>query len=291
MVVLECWIPCADRQCSHKAGRFRRLETTRAHARRRRERAVRRPRPRPRGRRRAPSRSRKNMYSPRPCRSGRDSIRVRFTSRSANSARQRTSQPGPDDPAPQNTSAVLKRVAGRPARCRRGAIQTKRVSLLGVVLDVLAQHRAAVERGRRAACRAPQRDSSPSATWRTASAVDGAASTCARAAAPRAGSARTGRSACGCETTVRTASSSSGAGGEQAEVHGMQQLADDHDVLGLEHERVERRVDRALERVLDRHQRAVDVAVVHGQHGGRAASAAAPARTRSRPARSSAPRG
>ena len=70
------------------------------------------------------------MYSPSRWRSGRDSIRVRFTSRSANSDRQRTSQPGPDEPAPQNSSAVLKRsppAGGVPAR----ASQTKRVSLSG----------------------------------------------------------------------------------------------------------------------------------------------------------------
>ena len=38
-------------------------------------------------------------------------------------------------------------------------------------------------------------------------------------------------------------------------------------VLGLEHERVEHRVHRALERVLDRDQRAVDRPVAHGEHG------------------------
>ena len=34
-------------------------------------------------------------------------------------------------------------------------------------------------------------------------------------------------------------------------------LADDPDLVGLEHQRVERRVDRSFERVLDRHQRAL----------------------------------
>ena len=48
------------------------------------------------------------MYSPSRWRSGRDSIRVRFTSRAANSDRQRTSQPGPADPAlPCKTSLAF----------------------------------------------------------------------------------------------------------------------------------------------------------------------------------------
>src|SRR4051812_14161131 len=54
-----------------------------------------------------PSRSRKNMYSPMPRRSGRDSILVRFTPAKANTARQETSHPGDPEPAPQKTSAVL----------------------------------------------------------------------------------------------------------------------------------------------------------------------------------------
>src|SRR3954454_3291011 len=54
-----------------------------------------------------PSRSRKNMYSPIPRRSGRDSMRVRFTPAKANTARQDTSHPGELDPRPQKISAVL----------------------------------------------------------------------------------------------------------------------------------------------------------------------------------------
>src|SRR3954470_22418840 len=54
-----------------------------------------------------PSRSRKNMYSPIPRRSGRDSMRVRFTPANANTARHETSQPAELEPLPQNTSAVL----------------------------------------------------------------------------------------------------------------------------------------------------------------------------------------
>ena len=43
-------------------------------------------------------------------------------------------------------------------------------------------------------------------------------------------------------------------------------LADDLHLIGLEHERVERRVDRALEGVLDRYQRAVAAAVGDRHH-------------------------
>ena len=45
--------------------------------------------------------------------------------------------------------------------------------------------------------------------------------------------------------------------GDQAVAHGVDDLADDPDLVGLEHERVERRVDRSLERVLDRDDRAL----------------------------------
>src|SRR5438552_7602986 len=46
----------------------------------------------------------------------------------------------------------------------------------------------------------------------------------------------------------------------------MNHLAGDRHLLGLEDERVERRVDRSLERVLDRHERALDVALLHRDH-------------------------
>src|SRR3954453_4458112 len=47
----------------------------------------------------------------------------------------------------------------------------------------------------------------------------------------------------------------------------MDGLADDGDVARLDRERVERRVHRALERVLDRHERALDVDAVDGHDG------------------------
>src|SRR3954451_22659153 len=47
----------------------------------------------------------------------------------------------------------------------------------------------------------------------------------------------------------------------------MDGLADDRDVARLDRERVERRVHRALERVLDRDERALDVAAVDGHDG------------------------
>ena len=45
--------------------------------------------------------------------------------------------------------------------------------------------------------------------------------------------------------------------GDQAMAHRVHHLADDPDLVGLEHERIERRVHRSLDRVLDRHDRAL----------------------------------
>ena len=47
------------------------------------------------------------MYCPIPRRSGRDSMRVRFTPANANTARQETSHPAEPEPTPQNTSEVF----------------------------------------------------------------------------------------------------------------------------------------------------------------------------------------
>ena len=105
---------------------------------------------------------------------------------------------------------------------------------------------------------------SPAATaWRTASAVE-ARGDDLRARQLRAQEAR----ALGAGLRVRDDRldrvEPERAPGEQAEMDRVPQLADDHDVVGLERERVERRVDRALERVLDRHQRTIDRPVVDG---------------------------
>ena len=72
--------------------------------------------------------------------------------------------------------------------------------------------------------------------------------------------------ACGCETTVSISESSSGGARDQAVADRMDDLAEDRDVLGLHRERVERRVDRALKRVLDRNQRALDGPEVDRHH-------------------------
>ena len=88
------------------------------------------------------------MYSPIPRRSGRDSMRVRFTPANANTARHETSQPGEPEPTPQKISAVFaapsvgrrRRVVGarEPGEARRVA---------RVVLEVLGEHHRAVAAG------------------------------------------------------------------------------------------------------------------------------------------------
>ena len=55
--------------------------------------------------------------------------------------------------------------------------------------------------------------------------------------------------------------------GDQAMANRVDDLAEDRDVLGLHRQGVERGVDRPLERVLDRDQRALDGAEVNRHHG------------------------
>ena len=212
-----------------------------------------------------PSQSTKNMYVPSPRRRGRDSIRVRLTSRSANSARQRTSQPG----------AVVGRLpehqrglpARRPRRVRRLAGDPHEARLRARrVLDVRGQHRAAVELGRRAAAERRPRLAAL-ALGDDPHGVGG------RGGVDHRGARQPGaqeRGALAARLRVR------GHGGDpleldrlardQAVVDREHELAGDLDVVGLERERVERRVDRALERVLDRHQRALHAALVDRHH-------------------------
>ena len=204
------------------------------------------------------------MYSPSRWRRGRDSIRVRLTSRSANSERQRTSQPGPDEPAPQNTSAVLKRSPGSGVGARPGDPHEARLAAR-VVLDVLAQHGAAVAVGRaagpdrRGAGLEPARDLAHRVGGRPRGHHRHAGQRLPQEARALPARLRVRDDGADLAQLERPA-------GDEVQVHGPAQLADDHHVLGLEGDRVERRVDRALERVLDRHQRAVDGAVVDGDH-------------------------
>src|SRR4051794_14370109 len=109
-------------------------------------------------------------------------MRVRFTPRSANSARQRTSQPGASSAGSQNTSAVFHRPPASAVGASR-ATHTKRVSLPGgsstpssstsqpysraAPLLPIAAHGVSSSAGR-------------SATRRTASAVEAAGTTVAR---------------------------------------------------------------------------------------------------------------
>ena len=54
--------------------------------------------------------------------------------------------------------------------------------------------------------------------------------------------------------------------GDQAVPHRMDHLADDLDLVGLEHEGIERRVDRSLDGVLDRDYRALRGPVLDSHH-------------------------
>ena len=54
--------------------------------------------------------------------------------------------------------------------------------------------------------------------------------------------------------------------GDQAVADRMDDLAHDRDVLGFHRERVERGIDRPLQRIFDRHQSSFDEAVVNGHH-------------------------
>src|SRR3954465_5525829 len=155
-----------------------------------------------------PAASTKNMYVPSPSRRGRDSMRVRLTPRSANSARQRTSQPGASSAGSQNTSAVFPRPPAAAGGASR-ATHTKRVSLPGgsstpssstsqpyspaAPLLPIAAHGVSSATGR-------------SATTRTASAVEAAGTTVARGRRVRRKPAHWPL-ACGCEATAAMRSS------------------------------------------------------------------------------------
>ena len=213
---------------------------------------------RPRGRRRTCS-------GPSPCLRGRDSIRVRLTSRWRTPTGRRRASPGASEPTPQNTIAVFhgpeRRRGGRRARPapRRRAEPHEPGLVVGHVLDAGAQHLAAVALGR-----------DPVAERRPGSVVLGD-----HAGPPRRSSCR--RSTCAPRQPRADEAGALGVGlrvGDddldlptaRARSRAIRQwrigwttsptIAD---VLGLHRERVEGRVDRALERVLDRHQRSLDV--------------------------------
>ena len=184
--------------------------TTRARARPRRGSATHRSPGLPPGRRRGRRSRRRTCRCRGPRRRGRDSIRVRLTSRSANSARQRTSQPARSSVGSQNISAVFQRAADR--RIRR---------LAGDPHEARLRARAGPRRRRRAprsrrarpprGCRArpTARRRSRSATIRTASAVEAASTTAAFGSRVRRNVAHWPL-ACGCEATAAIRSSSIG---------------------------------------------------------------------------------
>ena len=141
-------IPWLPGSVASDADRLTPPETTRERAPPRRARAGRRRRPRPPRRPSRPSRSRKNMYSPSRCRSGRDSIRVRLTlalREHGQAAHQpaRARRAG----APEHERGLAGPVAGC-AGAVPGAGDPDEAGLVaGVVLDVLAQDHAAVALG------------------------------------------------------------------------------------------------------------------------------------------------
>ena len=70
----------------------------------------------------------------------------------------------------------------------------------------------------------------------------------------------------GCDSTRATSPSAEPAPGDQAVVDRVHHLGDDPHAVGLARQRVERGGHAALERVLDRHDRAVGLALLHGHH-------------------------
>ena len=223
---------------------------------------------------------------------GRDSILLRFTSRPANSWSTSTSEPG-ESARPQKTIEVLKRRSS--GHDPSG----------GLPPDGLLRRRA-----RRSGSRSPPgpRRRPPAPRIRTA---------LPPAAVPSAahGSSELGHDAHGVRGAggghhLRAAQSlaqEAGAlaaclwvgddpvdllqghapAGDQAVADRVHHLADDPDLVGLEHERVERRVDRSLDGVLDRHQRALARLRPRPPSRSRRSSAAAPARARRAATRSS----
>ena len=206
------------------------------------------------------------MYSPIPRRSGRDSIRVRFTPANANTARQDTSQPGELDPAPQNTSIVF---AGPLLRRRRrvgGAREPGEAGrVAGIVLEVLGEHHGAV-----AARGEPRADRRARAVALAARPRARRRRSTPRAPAPRPAGAPRASAALAERLRVREhhrdLRQRQLAARGQAVGDRLDDLADQRDVGRLERERVEHRVHAALERVLDRRQRPLAPALLDREH-------------------------
>src|SRR4051812_34449992 len=109
-------------------------------------------------------------------------MRVRLTPRSANSARQRTSQPGASSAGSQNTSAVFHRPPASAVGASR-AIHTKRVSLPGgssTPSSITSQPYSPAAPLLPIAAHGVSSSAGRSATRRTASAVEAAGTTVAR---------------------------------------------------------------------------------------------------------------
>ena len=184
----------------------------------------------------------------------------RFTPRNGE-LRQAAHEPAgrPVAGAPEDHRRLPRR---RPARARRRRAprarephEARRVA--GVVLDAVAQDDAAVELRGRARCRAPPSAASASATRRAPPRPSTLAAT---HAAPAAAASRRKRahcaSACGCETTASIVARARRLARDQARGASARTCSPTIATSSVvERERVERRVDRALERVLDRHER------------------------------------
>ena len=172
---------------------------------------------------------------------GRDSMRVRLTSRSANSDRQRTSQPGRSSLGSQNTSAVFhapaapgsRRLAARStrsaSRCPAGPRRPTRSTDAAVELG----GRAAPERRPRLAVLA-LRDQPHGVGGRGGGDHRGARQPGAQEAGALAAGLRVRRDGGDPLERDRLAR-------DQAVVDRVDELAGDLDVVGLERERVERR--------------------------------------------------
>ena len=206
------------------------------------------------------------MYSPMPRRNGRDSMRVRFRPANANTARQETSQPGGPEPAPQNTSDVLAGPGrGRGRRVGRRRQPGEAGGVAGVVLEVLGHHhRAVAARGQPRADRRPRAFALAGHVAHGVGGRDGGDHRRARnvlGQPARALAERLGVRADDGDLLERQLAARG-----QAVGHRLEDLADQHHVRRLQREAVEHRVHAALERVLDRGQRALQPALLDGQH-------------------------
>ena len=147
-----------------------------------------------------------------------------------------------------------------------GASQTKRVSLSGWSSTFVGHDVAVVQLGGQARAERDAAVARSGTRCSTASAVERRAHVLRVAAAARAGSERTGRWPAGARPRARRSTATARSRAITQWWIGCTTSAWMRTPLGLDGERVERDRDAALERVLDRDDRALDRALLHGHH-------------------------